>query len=52
MPIGAASTRDETALHRVAETAHVLGSGTTTVEDDWHMAKAWLARELKKDSTS
>ena len=34
----------------IAEAAHVLGVGTTTVEDDWHMAKAWLGRELKKDS--
>ena len=31
----------------IAETAHVLGVGTTTVEDDWHLAKAWLARELR-----
>ena len=35
----------------IAEAAHVLGVGTTTVEDDWHMAKAWLGRELKKGST-
>ncbi len=32
----------------IAETAHVLGLGTTTVEDDWQLAKAWLARELKQ----
>ncbi len=31
----------------IAEAAHVLGVGTTTVEDDWHLAKAWLARELR-----
>ncbi len=31
----------------IAEAAHVLGVGTTTVEDDWQLAKAWLARELK-----
>ena len=31
----------------IDETAHVLGVGTTTVEDDWHLAKAWLSRELK-----
>ncbi len=31
----------------IDETAHVLGLGTTTVEDDWHVAKAWLRRELK-----
>ncbi len=35
----------------IAEAAHVLGVGTTTVEDDWHLAKAWLARELKKGET-
>ena len=32
----------------IAEAAHVLGAGTTTIEDDWLLAKAWLARELKK----
>ena len=31
----------------IDETAHVLGLGTTTVEDGWHLAKAWLRRELK-----
>lgn len=31
----------------IAETAHVVGVGTTTVEDDWHMARAWLGRELQ-----
>lgn len=36
----------------IAEAAHVLGVGTTTVEDDWHLAKAWLARELKKGAAS
>jgi RNA polymerase sigma factor (TIGR02999 family) len=30
----------------IAETAVALGVGTTTVEDDFAMAKAWLAREL------
>ncbi len=30
----------------IAETARALGCGTTTVEDDFVMAKAWLAREL------
>lgn len=30
----------------IAETAKTLGVGTTTVEDDFAMAKAWLAREL------
>lgn len=30
----------------IAEAAHVLGVGTTTVEDDWHLARAWLGREL------
>lgn len=31
----------------IADTAHVVGVSTTTVEDDWHMARAWLGRELK-----
>lgn len=31
----------------VAEAAHVLGVGTTTVDDDWAIARAWLARELR-----
>ena len=31
----------------IAETAEVLNVGTTTVEDDWRMARAWLGRELK-----
>ena len=31
----------------IAECAHVLGVGTTTVEDEWRLAKAWLAHELK-----
>ena len=31
----------------IAEVAHVLDVGTTTVEDDWRLAKAWLARELR-----
>ncbi len=30
----------------IVETAHVLGVGTTTVEDDWAMARAWLTRQL------
>lgn len=30
----------------IAEVAHVLGVGTTTVEDDWHAARVWLAIEL------
>lgn len=30
----------------IAETAAALGIGTTTVEDDFAMAKAWLSREL------
>jgi RNA polymerase sigma-70 factor (ECF subfamily) len=36
----------------IEQTAHVLGIGTTTVEDDWHLAKAWLRRELKKGQTT
>lgn len=31
----------------IAESAHVLGVGTTTVEDDWRLAKAWLAHQLR-----
>jgi RNA polymerase sigma factor (TIGR02999 family) len=31
----------------VNEVAHVLGVGTTTVDDDWAIARAWLARELR-----
>lgn len=34
----------------IAEAAHVLGVGTTTVEDDWRLAKAWLAHELRGES--
>ncbi len=30
----------------IAEAAEALGLGVTTVEDDWHMARAWLALEL------
>ena len=30
----------------IAETAEALGVGTTTIEDDFAMARAWLAREL------
>ncbi len=35
----------------IEETARVLGMGTTTVEDDWHHARAWLRRELKDSSS-
>lgn len=31
---------------RVDEAAGVLGVSPRTVEDDWHMARAWLRREL------
>ncbi len=31
----------------IADTAHVVGMSTTTVEDDWRMARAWLGRELQ-----
>lgn len=30
----------------IAETAEVMGVGTSTVEDDWFTAKAWLRKEL------
>jgi len=30
----------------VSETAHVLSVGTTTVDDDWATARAWLARAI------
>ncbi len=33
----------------IKETAQALGVGTTTVEDDWHLAKAWLALELREE---
>lgn len=34
----------------VAETAEVLGVSEATVARDWRMARAWLSRELRKDS--
>jgi len=34
----------------VAETAQVLGISEATVARDWRMAKAWLSRELRRDS--
>ena len=34
----------------VEETAGVLGISTATVKREWRMAKAWLSRELRKDS--
>ena len=34
----------------IAEAAFRLGLGTTTVEDDWRLAKAWLAREIKREN--
>lgn len=30
----------------IAETAHILNVSTTTVENHWAMARAWLSREL------
>ncbi len=30
----------------IAESAEALGLGATTIEDDWHVARAWLAVEL------
>ncbi len=32
----------------IAETAHALDIGTTTVEDDWAFARSWLARRLRE----
>ena len=32
----------------IAETARTLGIGTTTVEDDWAFARAWLGRRLRE----
>jgi RNA polymerase sigma factor (TIGR02999 family) len=34
------------------ETAEVLGISPTTVLRDWKVAKAWLAREMKKTTTT
>jgi len=36
----------------VQETAKALGVGTTTVEDDWAFARAWLKRELSGDASA
>ncbi|MFK7961652.1 MAG: ECF-type sigma factor [Phycisphaerales bacterium] len=33
----------------IRETAAVLGVSSTTVEDDWTVARAWLARDLAED---
>jgi RNA polymerase sigma factor (TIGR02999 family) len=33
----------------IRETAAVLNVSHTTVEDDWSLAKAWLARDLARD---
>lgn len=33
----------------IAETARALNIGTTTVEDDWAFARAWLRREIDDD---
>ncbi|MCB9852488.1 MAG: sigma-70 family RNA polymerase sigma factor [Phycisphaerales bacterium] len=33
------------------EVAEVLGVSTRTVEGEWSMARAWLSRELREDST-
>ena len=36
----------------VEETAEVLGVSERTVKRDWHVAKAWLRRELSEDKGS
>ncbi len=36
----------------VEETAEVLKVSPDTVHRDWRLAKAWLAREMEKTSTS
>lgn len=36
----------------IKETAEALGVGTTTVEDDWHAARAWLAIKLRTEEES
>lgn len=36
----------------IRETAVVLGLSHTTVEDDWSIARAWLARELERGASS
>ena len=33
----------------VPETAELLGVSEATVHRDWRVAKAWLARELRRD---
>ncbi|MEQ8764364.1 MAG: ECF-type sigma factor [Planctomycetota bacterium] len=33
----------------IAEVSHILEVSTTTVENDWAMARAWLLRELNRD---
>jgi RNA polymerase sigma factor (TIGR02999 family) len=35
----------------IEEAAEVLGVSTVTVKRDWHIARAWLARELAAGST-
>ncbi len=39
--------RDMLTAPAIAQAAEVLGVGTTTVEDDWAVARAWLGRELE-----
>lgn len=36
----------------VEETAEVIGTSPATVKRDWTMAKAWLAREMRRGSSS
>jgi len=36
----------------IPETAEVLGVCTTVVDDDWAVARAWLASQIRKDAES
>ena len=36
----------------IPEVAHVLGVSTTTVDDDWAMARAWLSARLSEEAST